>query len=76
MLTLTTTHNPATDLGYLVHKNPAKLHSFELSFGKAHVFYRHQCGALGTSHPQFKHEFRLTLTSNREAGGAVVEPPA
>jgi 3' terminal RNA ribose 2'-O-methyltransferase Hen1 len=26
-------------LGYLLHKNPAKLHSFELSFGKAHVFY-------------------------------------
>jgi hypothetical protein len=39
LLTLTTTHKPATDLGYLLHKNPAKLHSFELSFGKAHVFY-------------------------------------
>jgi 3' terminal RNA ribose 2'-O-methyltransferase Hen1 len=39
LLTLTTTNNPATDLGYLLHKNPAKLHSFELSFGKAHVFY-------------------------------------
>src|SRR5215472_2022126 len=39
LLTITTTHRPATDLGYLLHKNPAKLHSFELSFGKAHVFY-------------------------------------
>jgi len=39
LLTLTTTHNPATDLGYLLHENPAKLHSFELSLGKAHVFY-------------------------------------
>jgi 3' terminal RNA ribose 2'-O-methyltransferase Hen1 len=39
LLTLTTTHDPATDLGYLLHKNPAKLQSFELSFGKAHVFY-------------------------------------
>jgi hypothetical protein len=39
LLTLTTTHRPATDLGYLLHKNPATLHSFELSFGKAHVFY-------------------------------------
>jgi len=39
LLTLTTTHKPATDLGYLLHKNPAKLHSFDLSFGKAHVFY-------------------------------------
>jgi len=39
LLTITTTHRPAADLGYLLHKNPTKLHSFELSFGKAHVFY-------------------------------------
>jgi len=39
LLTITTTHQPATDLGYLLHKNPAKLHSFDLSFGKAHIFY-------------------------------------
>jgi 3' terminal RNA ribose 2'-O-methyltransferase Hen1 len=28
-----------TDLGYLIFKNPARLHSFDLPFGKAHVFY-------------------------------------
>ena len=39
LLTITTTHQPATDLGYLLHKNPRRLHSFELSFGEAHVFY-------------------------------------
>jgi 3' terminal RNA ribose 2'-O-methyltransferase Hen1 len=39
LLTITTTHRPATDLGYLLHKNPANVHSFELSFGKAHLFY-------------------------------------
>jgi hypothetical protein len=39
LLTLTTTHRPSTDLGYLLHKNPTKLQIFELSFGKAHVFY-------------------------------------
>ena len=39
LLTLTTTHTPATDLGYLLHKNPAKAQSFNLSFGAAHVFY-------------------------------------
>ena len=27
------------DLGYLLHKNPAHLHSVDLPFGKAHVFY-------------------------------------
>ncbi|WP_437727705.1 3' terminal RNA ribose 2'-O-methyltransferase Hen1 [Sorangium sp. So ce861] len=39
LLTLTTTHRPATDLGYLLVKNPAHTQSFALSFGKAHVFY-------------------------------------
>lgn len=27
------------DLGYLLHKNPARVHSFGLPFGSAHVFY-------------------------------------
>lgn len=39
LLTITTTHQPATDLGYLLHKNPARVQSFELAFGKAYVFY-------------------------------------
>lgn len=39
LLTIATTHSPATDLGYLLHKHPDRLQSFELSFGKAHVFY-------------------------------------
>ena len=39
LLTITTTHQPATDLGHLLRKNPARLQSFELAFGKAHVFY-------------------------------------
>jgi 3' terminal RNA ribose 2'-O-methyltransferase Hen1 len=39
LLTITNTKTPATDLGYLLHKNPNRLQSFDLSFGKAHVFY-------------------------------------
>src|SRR6185295_14146509 len=39
LLTITSTNAPATDLGYLLHKNPFKLQSFPLSFGEAHVFY-------------------------------------
>lgn len=39
ILTVTTTHSPATDLGYLLYKNPARMQTFELTFGKAHVFY-------------------------------------
>lgn len=44
LLTLTTTHQPATDLGYLLRKNPARPQSFSLSFGKAHVFYPEASG--------------------------------
>src|SRR5213080_194174 len=39
LLTITTTYQPATDLGYLLHKNPAHVQSFSLAFGQAHVFY-------------------------------------
>lgn len=39
LLTITTTHSPATALGYLLHKHPERFQSFELSFGKAKVFY-------------------------------------
>jgi 3' terminal RNA ribose 2'-O-methyltransferase Hen1 len=39
LLTLSTTHAPATDLGYLLHKSPGRVHSSELAFGQAHVFY-------------------------------------
>ncbi len=39
LLTITTTHQPATDLGFLLHKHPDRCQSFELSFGQAHVFY-------------------------------------
>jgi len=39
LLTITTTHRPATDLGYLLVKNPARCQSFSLASGQAHVFY-------------------------------------
>lgn len=39
LLTLTTTHRPATDLGFLLHKHPDKVQTFALPFGHAHVFY-------------------------------------
>lgn len=39
LFTLSTTHYPATDIGFLLRKNPARPQSFNLSFGTAHVFY-------------------------------------
>jgi 3' terminal RNA ribose 2'-O-methyltransferase Hen1 len=39
LLTITTTREPATDLGFLLHKHPDRWQSFETSTGTAHVFY-------------------------------------
>ena len=43
LLTISTTAwppaGPATDLGFLLHKNPARVQAFEVSAGTAHVFY-------------------------------------
>ena len=39
LLTISTKHEPATDLGFLLHKHPDRCQSFDLSFGQAHVFY-------------------------------------
>lgn len=39
VLTISTTHQPAIDLGFLLHKNPSVTHSVDLGFGLAHVVY-------------------------------------
>jgi 3' terminal RNA ribose 2'-O-methyltransferase Hen1 len=39
LLTISTTHRPATDLGFLLHKHPGRHHVAELSFGTAHVVF-------------------------------------
>jgi 3' terminal RNA ribose 2'-O-methyltransferase Hen1 len=38
-MTLTTTAEPATDLGYLLHKHPDRAQAFPVASGTAHVFY-------------------------------------
>ncbi|MGA0603502.1 3' terminal RNA ribose 2'-O-methyltransferase Hen1 [Caulobacter sp. KR2-114] len=39
LLSIATTRPPATDLGFLLHKHPDRLHETELPFGRALVFY-------------------------------------
>lgn len=39
LLTISTTHSPTSDLGFLLHKHPNKVQVFDLSFGRAHVYY-------------------------------------
>ena len=37
LLTITTTYQNATDLGFLLHKHPDKLQTVELAVGKANI---------------------------------------
>lgn len=39
LLTITTIHNRASDLSYLLHKHPSKIQEVEITAGKAHIFY-------------------------------------
>src|SRR5439155_25635867 len=39
LLKISNSHEPATDLGFLLHKNPGRVHAAELSFGTARVVY-------------------------------------
>ena len=39
LLTIRTTHRPATDLGFLLQKHPEHVHTREFPFGTATVFY-------------------------------------
>jgi 3' terminal RNA ribose 2'-O-methyltransferase Hen1 len=39
LLEINTTHQPATDLGYLLHKHPDKLQTLGLAIGNVHIFY-------------------------------------
>jgi len=39
LLTIRTTHQPANDLGFLLHKHPDHVHTREFPFGSATVFY-------------------------------------
>ena len=39
LLTVSTTHRPATDLGYLLHKHPDRVQEFQQSFGVVTVLY-------------------------------------
>lgn len=39
LLTITNKSRQASNLGYLLHKHPGKVQTFDLSFGQAQVFY-------------------------------------
>jgi 3' terminal RNA ribose 2'-O-methyltransferase Hen1 len=49
LLTIRTTHKPATDLGFLLHKHPDHVHTREFPFGNATVFYPEATEDAGTA---------------------------
>jgi 3' terminal RNA ribose 2'-O-methyltransferase Hen1 len=68
LLTISTTHQPATDLGFLLYKHPDKVQDYELSFGKAHVFYPESTTNKCTA--ALLLELDPVTLSRRERGGA------
>src|SRR6266542_3834338 len=69
LLTITTTHSPATDLGFLLHKNPGALRSGDLGFGQAHVFYPEATGERCTAALLLDID-PIRLVRNRQGGDA------
>jgi hypothetical protein len=39
LLTISTTHSPARDLGYLLHKHPDRLQDIQVGYGRAHIVW-------------------------------------
>ncbi|MGZ6764681.1 MAG: 3' terminal RNA ribose 2'-O-methyltransferase Hen1 [Nocardioidaceae bacterium] len=66
-LTLTSTAEPATDLGYLLHKHPDRAQSIEVSAGRAHVFYP-EAGAARCTAAVLLEIDPITLVRGRRSG--------
>lgn len=68
LLTITTTREPATGLGFLLHKHPDRVKTFPLTSGKAHVFYTEACTSRCTA------AFSSTwIRLDSFCGGAIAE---
>ncbi len=65
---MTSTAPNATDLGYLLHKHPARPQSFELSVGTAHVFYPEATDSRCTAALLLEVD-PIALVRNRRFGG-------
>lgn len=72
LLTITTTHSPATDLGYLLHKHPDRVQAFTLPFGTAQVFYPEATTARCTAALLVEVD-PIGLVRGRGAGGGTLD---
>ncbi|MBO4207041.1 3' terminal RNA ribose 2'-O-methyltransferase Hen1 [Micromonospora echinofusca] len=75
LLTVTTTHRPATDLGYLLVKHPDRMHAFDLPTGTAYVFYAEASEECCTAALLLDVDPQRLLTGTRNRGGAKGSAP-
>jgi 3' terminal RNA ribose 2'-O-methyltransferase Hen1 len=68
LLTLTTTASPATDLGFVLRKHPARVHEAALAFGRAYVFYPEATAARCTAALLLEVD-PIALSRGRREGG-------
>ena len=69
LLTLSTTHQPTSDLGFLLHKHPAKVQQFELTKGFATVLYPEVSEAKITAAMLMQLDPIALVRGNENAGG-------
>jgi len=74
LLTITNLAEPATDLGFLLHKHPDKVQEVELSFGKAHVFYPEASDDRCTAALLLEVDTVALARGHHEGGDAPLEP--
>ncbi len=72
LLTISTTHQPATDLGYLLHKNPGRLHDKTLPFGTALMCYP-EAGADRCTFALTVDVDPIALVRGKGAGGGMLD---
>jgi len=74
LLTLTTTHRPATDLGFLLHKHPERVLERELPFGRTTVFYPQATPETCTAALLLEVDPVALLRHTRAGEGSPLEP--
>lgn len=72
LLTITTTTHHADDLSFLLHKHPDRVQAFDLTFGRAHLFYPEVSGKRCTAAMLLEVD-AVALVRGRHRGSGTLE---